>query len=77
MIEHKYGCISGFLPKIETVAAVHNKEYDCIAVAIKKEEAAQEAIDELINIYGIPQEKIVWGKSIAYSVGSMLATAYM
>ena len=48
---------------VEPVDVIRDKTYDYVAVAIKNEKLAREAITELRGKWGVPEEKIVWGES--------------
>lgn len=48
---------------VEPVDVIRDKTYDFVAVAIKNEKMAQEAIMELQEKWNVPPEKIVWGES--------------
>ena len=59
---------------VEPVDVIRDKVYDFVAVAIKNEKMAREAITELQGKWGVPEEKIVWGES---SCRSNWNTAYI
>ena len=52
---------------VEPVDVIRDKIYDYVAVAIKNEKLAREAITELLDKWGVSEEKIVWGESFCHN----------
>ena len=65
------------LGEVQPVSVLKSLEYDYIAVTIRKESVANEAIRELQEVWDIPREKIVPVKSCKKNLYSMLSAAYM